>query len=105
MGLTSFLATSDGKLKKAPQTYRKSEKQLARAQRRVSRRIKGSRRRRKAARILAVKHEKVANQRKDLAHKLSRELVKDYDFLAHEKLRITNMVKNRHLAKSINDAS
>src|SRR5205814_1040176 len=78
MGLTSFLATSNGELKEAPKTYRKSEKELTKAQRKVSRRVKKSQRRKKAVRILAVKHEKVANQRKDLAHKLSRELVKDY---------------------------
>jgi putative transposase len=59
MGLTSLLATSDGELKEAPKTYRKAEKQLAKAQRKVSRRIKKSKRRKKAIRILAVKHEKV----------------------------------------------
>ncbi|CAG8515207.1 9183_t:CDS:2 [Gigaspora margarita] len=104
MGLTSLLATSDGKLYQAPKTYRKSEKELAKAGRKVSRRVKKSKRRKKSVRILAVKHEKVANQRKDLAHKLSRELVKNYDLIAHEKLQVKNMVKNRHLAKSINDA-
>lgn len=104
MGLTSFLATSNGELKEAPKTYRKSEKELAKAQRKVSRRVKKSRRRKKSVRILAVKHEKVANQRKDLAHKLSRELVEKYDLIAHEKLQIKNMVKNRYLAKSITDA-
>jgi putative transposase len=104
LGLTSFLATSDGELREAPKTYRKSEKELAKAQRKVSRRIKRSKRRKKAVRILAVKHEKVANQRKDLAHKLSRELVKKYDLIAHEKLQVKNMVKNRYLAKSLHDA-
>ena len=104
MGLTSFLATSDRELKEAPKAYRKSEKELAKAGRKVSRRVKKSNRRKKAVRILAVKHEKVANQRKDLAHKLSRELVEKYDLIAHEKLQVKNMVKNRYLAKSINDA-
>ena len=104
MGLTSFLATSNGELKEAPKTYRKAEKELAKAGRKVSRRVKKSQRRKKAVRILAVKHEKVANQRKDLAHKLSRELVKNYDLIAHEKLQVKNMVKNKYLAKSINDA-
>jgi putative transposase len=53
---------------------------------------------------LANKHEKVINQRKDFAHKLTRELLTKYDFIAHEKLQISNMVKNRYLAKSISDA-
>ncbi|CAJ0829039.1 7509_t:CDS:2, partial [Entrophospora sp. SA101] len=104
LGLTSFLATSNGELKEAPKTYRKAEKELAKTQRKVSRRIKKSKRRQKAVKILAIKHEKVANQRKDLAHKLSRELVKDYDLIACEKLQVKNMVKNKYLAKSINDA-
>ena len=104
LGLTSFLATSDKELKKAPKTYRKAEKDLAKAGRKVSRRIKRSQRRKKAVILLAKQHEKVSNQRKDLAHKLARELTTKYDLIAHEKLAIKNMVKNRHLAKSINDA-
>ncbi|CAG8647019.1 29436_t:CDS:1, partial [Racocetra persica] len=86
LGLTSFLATSDGELKEAPKTYRKSEKELAKAGRRVSRRVKRSKRRKKAVILLAKQHEKVANQRKDLAHKLAKELVEKYDGIAHEKL-------------------
>ncbi|KLL05044.1 MAG: transposase IS605 [Mycoplasmataceae bacterium RV_VA103A] len=104
LGLTSFLATSEGKLYQAPKTYRKSEKQLAKAQRKVSRRIKKSKRRKKAVILLAKQHEKVSNQRKDLAHRLAKELVEKYDGIAYEKLAIKNMVKNKYLAKSINDA-
>ena len=104
MGLTSFLTTSNGELKEPHKTYRRVEKQLAKSQRKVSRRVKKSKRRKKAVQILAIKHEKVANQRKDLAHKLANELVKKYDLIAHEKLQVKNMVKNRYLAKSINDA-
>jgi putative transposase len=104
LGLTSFLATSDRELKKAPKTYRKAEKKLAKAGRRVSRRIKKSKRRKKAVILLAKQHEKVSNQRKDLAHRLTKELVETYDGIAYEKLAIENMVKNRYLAKSINDA-
>ena len=104
LGLTSFLATSNGELKKAPKTYRTAEKDLAKAGRKVSRRIKKSKRRKKAMMLLAKQHEKVSNQRKDLAHRLAKELVEKYDGIAYEKLAIKNMVKNRFLAKSINDA-
>ena len=104
LGLTSFLATSDRELKEAPKTYRKAEKELAKAGRKVSRRVKRSKRRKKAIILLAKQHEKVSNQRKDLAHKLAKELVEKYDEIAYEKLAIKNMVKNRFLAKSINDA-
>ncbi|CAI2162267.1 13544_t:CDS:2 [Funneliformis geosporum] len=91
LGLTSFLATSDGELKEAPKTYRKAEKELAKAGRKVSRRIKRSKRRKKAVILLAKQHEKVSNQRKDLAHKLAKELVEKYDGIAYEKLAIKNM--------------
>ena len=47
---------------------------------------------------------KLATQRKDLVHKLTKELVEKYDGIAYEKLAIENMVKNKYLAKSINDA-
>jgi putative transposase len=104
LGLTSFLVTSNRELKEAPKTYRKAEKELAKAQRKVSRRIKRSKRRKKAVILLAKQHEKVSNQRKDLAHRLAKELVEKYDGIAYEKLAIKNMVKNRFLAKSINDA-
>ncbi|CAG8774568.1 8733_t:CDS:2, partial [Gigaspora margarita] len=91
LGLTSFLATSDKELKEAPKTYRKSEKELAKAGRKVSRRIKKSKRRKKAVILLAKQHEKVSNQRKDLAHRLAKELVEKYDGIAYEKLAIKNM--------------
>ena len=104
LGLTSFLATSDGKLHQAPKTYKKAEKRLGEIQRIVSKRKKGSKRRRKAVRVLAIKHEKVA---KDLAHKLSRKLVESYDLIAYEKLEIKEMIEKspyRSLTKGINDA-
>jgi putative transposase len=107
LGLTSFLATSDGKLHQAPKTYKKAEKRLGEIQRIVSKRKKGSKRRKKTVSKLAVKHEKVANQRKDIAHKLSRKLVENYDFIAYEKLEIKEMIEKspyRSLTKGINDA-
>ena len=71
MGLTSLLATSDSKLYQAPKTYQKAEKRLGEMQRIVSRRKKGNNRRKKAVRILAIKQEKIAKQRKDLAQGIS----------------------------------
>jgi putative transposase len=70
----------------------------------VSRRKRGSNRRRKSVQKLARLHEKVANQRRDIAHKTARALVNEYDLIAHEDLQVKNMVKNRHLSKSIKDA-
>jgi putative transposase len=104
VGVSAFVATSDGLLVQSPQTYRKAEKSLKTLQREVSRRKKGSNRRRKSVQKLASVHEKIANQRKDIAHKTARYLVNNYDLIAHEDLQIKNMVKNHHLAKSIQDS-
>jgi putative transposase len=81
-----------------------AEMALKRAQRRVSRRKKGSHRRRKAVKLLAKAHQHVRNQRRDFHHQEARKLVQLYDVIYHEDLRVRNMVKNHHLAKSISDA-
>ena len=104
VGVSAFVATSDGLLVQSPQTYRKAEKSLKTLQREVFRRKKGSNRRRKSVQKLASVHEKIANQRKDIAHKTARYLVNNYDLIVHEDLQIKNMVKNHHLAKSIQDS-
>ena len=105
VGVADFVITSDGEFFPKLDTYRKAEKHLKYLQRQVSRRVKGSNRRRKAVKLLAKKHEKVSNQRKDIAHKTSRKLINNHDLIAHEDLQVKNMVKNHNLAKSINDAS
>jgi putative transposase len=84
---------------------RKYEKKLARWQRILSRRQKGSsnwnRARLKVARI----HEKIVNARRDFLHKLSTKLICENQVICLEDLSVKNMVKNYHLAKSITDAS
>jgi putative transposase len=104
MGVTDFCITSDEAFFPSPKTYHKAEKALKKIQHKVSRRKKGSNRRKKAVKELAKLHEKVANQRKDIAHRVANDLVKKYDIIAHEKLQIKNMIKNKHISKSINDA-
>jgi len=103
-GIKAFITTSDGEIVNPPQFLRESEKQLKRLQRSVTRKPKGSNSRKKAIHILAVKHEKVSNQRSDFLHKLSRQLVSENQAIHIESLAIANMVKNHKLAKSINDA-
>lgn len=105
VGVADFAITSDGEFFPKVDTYCKAEKHLKYLQRQVSRRVKGSNRRRKAVKLLAKKHEKIANQRKDIAHKVSTKLIEKNDMVAHEDLQIKNMVKNHNLAKSINDAA
>ena len=104
MGLKSIITASDGSQLEPPQFLRKSEKKLKKAQRNLSRKQKGSGKRSKAKTGVQKIHRKIQRQRDDLAHKLSRNLVKNHDLIAFEDLNIKGMVKNHHLAKSITDA-
>jgi putative transposase len=105
VGLEFFAVTSDGEFIDNPRFMCEAEAILRKAQRKVSRRKKGSNSRRKAVKLLARHHLKVSNQRKDFAHKFSRTIVNTYGFIAVEDLQIKNMVRNHHLAKSISDAA
>ena len=105
LGVKHLAITSDGEFYEHPKFLRESERKLHRKQRSVSRKKKGSVRRRKTIRELARLHEHIANQRRDYAHKVSRKLVNGYGLIAFENLNVQGMVKNHHLAKSIVDAS
>jgi putative transposase len=105
VGLNHFYTDSDGIQVENPRHLRKAERRLKRVQRRVSKKVKGSKNRRKAINKLGRAHLKVQRQRKDFAVKQARCVVKSNDFVAFEDLQIRNMVKNRRLAKSISDAA
>lgn len=104
VGIESFAVTSDGEFIENPHYLRDSQRELRVLQRRVARRKKGGSNRRKAVKILAKQHLKIRNQRKDFAHKVSRQIVNLYGYIAVEDLQIKNMVRNHHLAQSISDA-
>ena len=104
LGIESFATLADGTRILTPAYYRKAERYLAKCQQRVSRRKKGSARRRKAVKLLAKAHLKVKRQRQDFHHKTALALVRSYDTIYHEELQIANLVRNHHLAKSISDA-
>lgn len=104
VGLASYISTSDGKKIDGLQPLRESETRLKVLQKRLSRKQKGSKNSDKARLKVARAHEKIANQRADFQHKLSRELVDNHDAIVLESLNISGMVKNHHLAKSISDA-
>jgi putative transposase len=79
---------------------------LKTAQRRVSRRKKGSHRRHQAVMLLAKAHQTVRRQRQDVHHKTALELVqlvREHDTIYHEALQTANLVRNHHLAKSIQE--
>lgn len=105
LGLEYFATLADGSMIHTPRCYRKAEASLRRCQRRVSRRMKGSNRRKKAAKLLARAHLKVKRQRRDFHHKAALSLVQKYDTVYFEDLQTANMLKNHHLAKSIQDAA
>ena len=105
MGLKSFAVTSDGVEYSNHKYLSKSQKKLAKLQRQLSRKTKGSSRWEKARVQVARLHEKVANQRQDMLHKLSTQLIRENDVICIEDLAPKNMVKNHRLAKSIADAS
>jgi putative transposase len=105
LGLKEFAITSDGQEFSNHKHFRKSEKKLARLQRKLSRKQKGSKNRDKARIKVARMHETITNQRNDTLHKLSTQLIRSYDLIAIEKLQVKNMARNHKLAKSISDAS
>jgi putative transposase len=104
LGLEAFATLSADTRIISPGWYRKADRALKTAQRRVSRRKKGSNRRRKAVKLLAKAQEKVRSQRRDFHHKTALQLVQQNDTTYHEDLQTANMVKNHYLAKSISDA-
>lgn len=105
VGLTSFLTDSEGNKVDNPKFFRESGKELRRRQRSLARKKRGSNRRARARQRVALLHEKIANQRKDFINKVALVYLIIYQSIYVEKLQIQNMVKNRHLSKSISDAS
>ncbi len=103
LGLTSFAAMSDGEKVAAPKLFRQLESKLRRAHRSLSRKKKGSKRRLKAKKRLARIYLKIADQRSDFTHRISKRIVKSFDLIVVEDLNIKAMRKGR-FSKSIADA-
>lgn len=104
LGLSHFLTLSTGEKIDNPRHLRKQERLLRIRQRRLSRKQKGSCNRNKARHRVAVQHERVANQRRDFHHQVSRKLVNAYGAIALESLPVKGMLANHALAKAIADA-
>ena len=107
VGTKDFLTTSDSETIPNPRFYRTAERKLAKLQRVLSRRQRGSKRWYKAKDALAKQADIVACQRLDFIAKTAYKLFhhNGFDAIVAEKLKPSNMVKNRYLAKSISDAS
>lgn len=105
MGIKSFAVASDGVKYPNHKYLARNQKKLTRLQRQLSRKTKKSNRWEKARLQVARLHEHIANQRQDMLHKMSTEIIRQNDVICIEDLAPKNMVRNHRLAKSITDAS
>lgn len=103
LNVENLLTDSNGQRIETPRYYRQAQRQLAIAQRGVTRTQKGGKNRRKAILRVQRLHEHIKNQRQDLLNKVAHDYVQTNDLIALEDLRIPNLVRNRHLSKSILD--
>jgi putative transposase len=105
VGLERFATLSTGDCIENPRFFKEEQKSLARAQKRASKREKGTVEYRKQKKIVAKIHQRIRNKRSDFCHKHSRAIVNEYQYICVEDLDIKNMVQDTYLAKSIMDAS
>lgn len=105
LGIKDLAITSDGVKYDNLHSYRNNLKKLARLQRQLSRKTKGSHNREKARIKVARLQEHIANQRNDAIHKMTTQLVRDNDTICMENLATVNMIKNHKLALHIADAA
>ena len=105
LGITSLIACSNGEKIANPKAFNAKRAKLRKAQKALSRKVKGSNNRYKARLKVAKVHEEISDARKDFLHKLTTRLVRENQTIAVEDLAVKNMVKNRKLSLAISDAS
>jgi putative transposase len=103
LGLKDFFVSSDGEVAKTPRIYRSKQDKLKQRQRRLARKQKGSKNRNKARIKVARLHRAIRNTRLNWHHNLSDSIAKNYQVVIVEDLNIAGMIKNRKLAKAIQD--
>ena len=103
-GIVNVIGDSNGNLVPSPRFYEKALARLARAQRVVARRQKGSKNREKASAHVAILHRKVRRQREHFLHVLSHQYAKSHGVVVIEHLNVSDMMKNHCLSRSIADA-
>jgi len=103
VGITTFAALSNGEMVTNPRPYESAQHALKKAQRVVSKRKRGSHRRRKAVRLLAKRHDKVGRVRRDFHHKTALDLVRRFDVIVFEDLNVKGLAQMA-LAKQVHDA-
>jgi putative transposase len=105
VGIKDFAVLSNGEKVENPKYLKNSLKRMKVLQKRVSRKVKGSKNRNKARQHLSKIHETISNQRNNFQHQLSFRLISENQAIALETLNVKGMVKNHCLAQSISDAS
>ena len=105
LGIKDLLITSDGEKFDNIRTTKKYENKLAKEQRKLAKKKKGSNNRNKQRIKVARIYEKIHNTRIDYLHKISHKLISENQVIVSENLSVNSMVKNHNLAKAISDAS
>ena len=103
LGISDLAVLSDGTKAQAPKPLKTKLKQLKRLSKSLSRKQKGSKNREKAKTKLSRLHYKIACIRKDYLHKLTTNIVKQFDMICIENLNVKGMVKNHKLSRAISD--
>jgi putative transposase len=104
-GITSLVTLSTGEKVTNPRHERRNRERLAKAQKDLARKVKGSANQNKARRKVARIHARITDQRRDFLHQLSTRLVRENQTVVIEDLNVRNMVKNHSLARAISDAA
>lgn len=105
LGLKDFLVTSKGEVISNPKILKDYENKLAKLQRQLAKKQKGSKNWYKQKLKIAKLHEKITNTRNDFLHKLSSKIINENQVIISEDLNIKGMIKNHNLAKAISDVS
>ncbi len=105
LGIKTLATCSDGMIFANPRALKHAQKKLRRLERQKSRRKKGSKNRAKTCKRITKTHARIANIRKDAAHKLTSHLAKHHALIAIEDLHVSGMLKNHKLAQAVSDSN
>jgi putative transposase len=105
LGISTYLTCSNSVKVENPKTLERYLKHLSKLQRRLSKKKYGSKNYHVLSHQIVKLHAKIANARKDFLHKLSHALTANYQMIILEDLNVKGMIKNRKLARHIQDAS